>query len=162
MQDYYGKLSPECLAELDSLLLKLKEANKCHEGKKIIHRDEIVPLPDEEYLKLWEYLRHCCLLVASWPNKRKAISIIAEKRGVQVDEVRDECVDSMTIHCYVYAWRKYQHSTECNYVFATAKFGYQTWIEEQQKFYNGVDVAVEEARLQFNGGKRVFNVNIMD
>lgn len=159
---YYGKLSPECLVDLDALLIKLRQLNQCHAGKRIIPRNEIVPLPEDEYLRLWGYLRHCCLLTTSWKNIKDAISCIADKSGRTFEEVQEECIDSMTIHVYTYAWRHYEHSEECGYVFTTAEFGYRAWIEEQNKFHKGVDAALEQHKDGNNCGRKVFTQNIHD
>lgn len=159
---YYGKLSPECLVDLDALLIKLRQLNQCHAGKRIIPRNEIVPLPENEYLRLWGYLRHCCLLATNWKNIKDAISCIADKSGRTFEEVQEECIDSMTIHVYTYAWRHYEHSEECGYVFTTAEFGYRAWIEEQNKFHKGVDAALEQHEDRNNCGRKVFTQNIHD
>lgn len=141
---YYGKLAPELLKDLDALILKLKEANKVNEGKRIIRRNEIVPLPDAEYVRLWGYLRHCCLLAANWKNVRDAISTIASRTNRSFKEVQEECVDTMTIHVYTYVWRHYEHSEECEYVFSTATFGYKSWIEEQNNSSTDGSVKMED------------------
>ena len=150
---YYGKLAPELLKDLDALILKLKEANRVHEGKRIIRRSEIVPLPDEEYVRLWGYLRHCCLLAANWKNIRDAIKVVADSSGRSFEDVQEECVDTMTIHVYTYVWRHYEHSDECSYVFTTATFGYKSWIEEQNCYMAGTEAAREMAEEDDVGHK---------
>lgn len=161
IESFYGKLSQECLDSMDRLLLKLQELNKDKLGRHKIPRDEIAPLPDKEYLELWGYLRHCCHLASSWPNKMSAIKVIANKRGMSFKEVQDEAVDSMTIHCYVYAWRHYQHSEDSSaYVLSTAKFGWLSWIEEQNNYHLGIEDAVEKARLEARRcGHKVCNID---
>lgn len=146
-QEFYGKLPPEALADLDRLLLKLRETNSALAGRRVIRREEIVPLPDDEYVRLWDYLRHCCHLAASWPNKMAAIRAIAGKRNMSFREVQEEAVDSMTIHCYTYAWRHYRHPDDGDssaYVLSTAKFGWLSWIEEQNNFHCGIDSALRD------------------
>lgn len=141
---YYGKLSPELLKDLDALILKLKEINKVNKvgkGRKIVRRSEIVPLPEDEYVRLWGYLRHCCLLAANWKNIRDAIKVVADSSGRSFEDVQAECVETMTIHVYTYVWRHYEHSEECNYVFTTATFGYKSWIEEQNCYIAGIEAA---------------------
>lgn len=156
----YGKLSPESLKELDALLLKLKELNSHLSGQKRIRREEIVPLPEKEYLKLWEYLRHCCKLMTCWTNVMRAIKVIASKRGMSFEEVQEECVDSLAIHCYIYAWRHYEHSDDCEYVLSTAKFGWKAWITEQNNYHAGVDKALEDFMEETpTHGRKVCNVN---
>lgn len=159
---YYGKLSPECLADLDALLLKLRKLNEQHSGKRVILRNEIVPLPDDEYLRLWGYLKHCCLLVTNWKNIKDAISCVATRSGRDFEDVQEECIESMTIHVYTYVWRHYEHSEECGYVFTTAQFGYKAWIDEQNRFHKGVDIALEDYVEENNLGRRVFTQNIHD
>lgn len=158
--EYYGKLSSADLAQLDGLLLKLKSLNAKHKGHRRIRRDEIVPLPEDEYIKLWGYLKHCCTLAASWPNVRKAISVVADKSGRTIEDVREDCIESMTVHVYIYAWRHYEHSDECEYVFSTAVFGYKAWIESQNNYTAGIDQAIEMAKEENNCGRKVCNVNI--
>lgn len=138
---FYGKLPPEMLADLDSLLIKLRRINRKVLKQKTVKRSEIRPLPDDEYLRLWGYLRHCCSLVTTWPNIRKAIAAIAEKSDRTEDDVRNECVDSLTTHVYTYAWRKYRHSEDCGLVFTTAEFGYKAWITSQNLFHDGVELS---------------------
>lgn len=140
---FYGKLPPEMLSDLDSLLVKLRRINRKVLKQKTIKRTEIRALPDGEYLRLWGYLRHCCSLVTTWPNVRKAIAAIADKSSRTEDDVRDECIDALTTHVYTYAWRKYRHSDDCGLVFATAEFGYKTWITSQNMFHDGVDLSRE-------------------
>lgn len=159
---YYGKLSPECLRDLDALLIKLRQLNKVHEGKRVIPRNEIIPLPDSEYLRLWGYLEHCCLLATNWKNIRDAISCIADKSGRDFEDVQEECINSMTIHTYTYAWRHYEHSEECGYVFKTAEFGYRAWVEEQNKFHDGVALAFDQHIADNNCGRKVNNINFHD
>ena len=72
---FYGKLPPNVVEDLDGLLLKMKETNKKLLKKKVIDASEIKPLSDEEYLRLWGYIRHCCDLVSTWKNVRNAIAI---------------------------------------------------------------------------------------
>ena len=131
------------LSDLDSLLVKLRRINRKVLKQKTIKRTEIRALPDGEYLRLWGYLRHCCSLVTTWPNVRKAIAAIADKSSRTEDDVRDECIDALTTHVYTYAWRKYRHSYDCGLVFTTAEFGYKTWITSQNMFHDGVDLSRE-------------------
>lgn len=140
---FYGKLPPEMLADLDYLLVKLRRINRKVLKQKTIKSTEIVALPEFEYLRLWGYLRHCCSLVTTWPNVRRAISAIADKSFRTEEDVRDECIDTITTHVYTYAWRKYRHSEDCGLVFKTAEFGYKTWITSQNMFHEGVDLSRE-------------------
>lgn len=153
---YYGKLPSVMLADLDALLLKLRRKNRKLLRNATIKRSEISPLPDDEFIRLWGYMRHCCSMVASWPNVSKSIAVIADKSGRDVDGVREECIDSMTVHVYTYAWRKYKHSEECGLVFSTAEFGYKAWISSQNAFHEGESAAeslfVEE---KLTGGSKV-------
>ena len=55
---FFGKLPPEMLAYLDSLLIKLRKINRKVLKQKTVKRTEIKALPDDEYLRLWGYLRH--------------------------------------------------------------------------------------------------------
>ena len=152
---FYGKLPPEALADLDGLLLKLRNKNKDLLKKKIIKKTEIKPLCDEEYLRLWGYIRHCCDMVTTWPNIRKAIGVISDKSGRSFESTHDECVDSMTVFVYTYAWRKYESSEDCGYVFSTAEYGYKSWIAAQNIYHSGVDAAKEafEAENPSSGRK---------
>lgn len=138
---YYGKLPAECLEDLDGLLLKMKKINRKHRGKKVIKGNEIDRLPDDEFLRLWGYIRHCCQLVTGWKNVKDALKVIASNSGRPFEEVLDECIDSMTIHVYTYSWRKYRHSVDCAYVFSTAEFGFKSWISAQNRFSSGIDIA---------------------
>lgn len=140
---FYGKLPPEMLSDLDSLIVKLRRINRKVLKQKTIKSTEIRTLPDDEYLRLWGYIRHCCSLVTTWPNVRKAIAAIADKSSRTEDDVRDECIDAITTHVYTYAWRKYRHSEDCGLVFKTAEFGYKTWITSQNMFHDGVDLSRE-------------------
>lgn len=156
---FYGKLPKDCIETLDSLLLKMKRLNRRNAGKHVIRTEEIVPLPDDEYVRLWGYIRHCCKLVATWKNVRSAICVVAEKSGRSFDDVHDECVDSMTIHVYTYAWRKYRHSEDCNYVFSTATYGYLAWIDEQNRFNAGIVAEMERVAVENGSGRKVSNAN---
>lgn len=156
---FYGKLEPAVLQELDGLLLKLKELNKENLKNRVIKRSEIVPLPEKEYLRFWDLIRHCCLLVTSWPNIKKAIGVIASKSGREPADVQEECVDTMTIHVYTYAWRHYEHSEECEYVFSTATFGWKAWIEEQNNYHKGFECAAEDKEIEDNCGHKVCTLN---
>lgn len=138
---YYGKLPPEMLSDLDALLVKMRRVNRKVVTKKTINRKDIIPLPDDESVRLWGYLRHCCSMVTTWPNVRKAIATIAGKSSMTYDEVRDDCIDSLTTHVYTYAWRKYRHSEDCGIVFKTAEFGYKAWISSQNMFHDGVELS---------------------
>ena len=140
---FYGKLPSEMLADLDSLLIKLRKINRKVLKQKTVKRSEIRPLPDDEYLRLWGYLRHCCSLVTTWTNVRMAISAIAEKSSRTEDDVRDECIDAMTTHVYTYSWRKYRHSEDCGLVFSTAEFGYKSWVSSQNLYHDGVEFSRE-------------------
>lgn len=163
LQKFQDKLSPECQADMESLILELKAVNqKVHNGKRCIGRTEIVPLPDDKYVRLWEYLRHCCLLVACWPNHRRAIRTISDKRGMPWEDVRDEAVDSMAIHCYLYVWRHYEHSDEPTaYVISTASYGWKDWITEQNNFHIGIDRERERQMTEDRRcGHKVSNVNL--
>lgn len=158
---FYGKLTKECLEGMDRLLLAMKAINKENLKRRVIRRSEIVMLPEGEYLQLWGWLRHCCVLVASWPNISEAISTIAKKREMAFDEVKDEAVDSMTIHCITYAWRKYEHSEDCGYVLSTAMFGWQSWIEEQNSYHDGIaEMIGEEEQRRPSCGHKVSNLNM--
>lgn len=162
VEKFYAKLSPECQADMEALIFELKDLNnEVHKGKRCIAKAEIVPLPDDKYTRLWGYLRHCCHLVACWPNKRRAIETIASKRHMDIDEVRDEAVDSMAIHCYTYVWRHYEHSDEPTaYILATAKYGWLDWITEQNNFHSGIDDAREEQEFEMHRcGRRTVNFN---
>lgn len=161
LQTFYKKLSPECQADMESLILELKELNSVHDGKRCIAKAEIVPLPDDKYIRLWEYLRHCCLLVACWPNNRRALETMAGKRGMSFTDVQDEAVDSMTIHCYTYVWRHYIHTDEPTaYVLSTAKYGWKDWITEQNNYHCGIDDARQEQAFEDSRcGHKVNNVN---
>ena len=159
MESYYGKLSPECLQELDSLLLELKELNAVHGGKRVIRRTEIVPLPDDKYLKLWGYLTHCCKLASNWDNVKQAINTIASRTNRSFKEVQEECVLSMTIHAYTYAWRHYEHSEDCGYVFRTATFGYRAWIEEQNNSSTDGSVKMEDENV-IDRGHKICTLNL--
>lgn len=182
VKKYYGKLPPHERQRMDELLLKMQRLNSEQLKKRVILKDEIVPLPESEYIELWGYLRHCCTLVASWPNKARAIRTIASYRGMDVDETRDEAIDSMTIHCYTYVWRHYdskkascaaetscykgdgltEEELDCGYVLSTAKFGFQTWLAEQNRYNSGIKFEIEEAYLKEpHKGRKVNNVNIM-
>lgn len=176
VKKYYGKLPPHERQRMDELLLKMQRLNSEQLKKRVILKEEIVPLPEAEYIELWGYLRHCCMLVASWPNKARAIRTIASYRGMDVDETRDEAIDSMTIHCYTYVWRHYDSKKasydkeisptgemlECGYVLSTAKFGFQTWLTEQNRYNSGIKFEIEEAYLKEpHKGRKVNNVNIM-
>lgn len=162
IEKFYGKLTPECLARLDSLLLEMQGLNKVHVGSKKVNPKAIVPLCDKDYLELWGYLKHCCTLAVNWPNKRRAIRMIASKRSMAFEEVMEEAIDSLTIHCYTYAWRHYIHSDDPSaYVLSTAKFGWLTWIEEQNNFHVGIDEAMEAARAEETRcGRQLHNVNV--
>lgn len=140
---YYGKLSPEMLADMDAMLQRLRRMNRGLLKNATIKRGDIRPLPDADYVRLWGYLRHCCTLVASWPNVRKAIAAIADASGRDFDSLRDECIDSMTVHVYTYAWRKYRHSDECGLVFSTAEFGFKAWITSQNMYHGGISLSGE-------------------
>lgn len=140
---FYGKLPPNVVEDLDGLLLKMKETNKKLLKKKVIDASEIKPLSDEEYLRLWGYIRHCCDLVSTWKNVRNAICVFAEKSGRSFDSLHDEFVDSMTVFVYTYAWRKYVHSEDCGYVFKTAEYGYKSWAYAQNSFHSGAVAAKE-------------------
>ena len=140
---FYGKLPPEMLADLDFLLIKLRRINRKVLKQKTIKRTEIRALPDGEYLRLWGYLRHCCSLVTTWPNVRRAISAIADKSSRTEDDVREECIDVLTTHVYTYSWRKYRHSEDCGLVFTTAEFGYKGWITSQNLYHDGVEFSRE-------------------
>lgn len=155
---FYGKLEPEVLQELDSLLIKLKSLNEIHKGKRVIKKTEIVPLPDKEYLRLWELVRHCCRMISFWGNVTKAIGIISSKRGQEVQEVREECIDYMTIHVLTYAWRHYEHSEECGYVFSTAEYGWRAWIEEQNNYHSGFEIELQK-QAEENCGRKVCTLN---
>lgn len=175
VKKYYGKLPPKDRRRMDELLLKMQRLNSEQLKKRIVLKNEIVPLPDDEYVELWGYLRHCCTLVASWPNNARAIRTIASYRGMDDEETRDEAIDSMTIHCYTYAWRHYdskkasyahcgpmEEELECGYVLSTAKFGFKTWLSEQNRYNSGIKFEVEEAYLKEpHKGRKVNNVNIM-
>ena len=164
IEQFYGKLTPNCLARLDELLLKLQRLNKVHLGSKKVDPKKIVALPEEEYLELWGYLRHCCVLAVNWPNKRRAIRMVASKREMSFEEVMGEAVDSLTIHCYTYAWRHYEHSEDSSaYVLSTAKFGWLTWIEEQNNAScAGVDNIRDEHRAEETRcGRQLHNVNVV-
>ena len=162
VESYYGKLPPESLKELDSLLLELKEANSANKGKRVISRSEIVSLPEDKYLKLWGYLNHCCKLVSNWDNVNKAIRVIASKTMRPFSEVQEECIMSMTIHVYTYAWRHYEHSEDSSaYVLSTAKFGFCSWIKEQNSYFNGIAIARSEAEdMRLDRGRKVCTLNI--
>ena len=69
---YYGKLPPEMLSDLDALLVKMRRVNRKVVTKKTINRKDIVPLPDDEYVRLWGYLRHCCSMVTTWRTRKSA------------------------------------------------------------------------------------------
>ena len=140
---YYGKLNPLMLADLDGLLLKMRTINKKALRNKTIKRTEIKALPEDDYLRLWGYLRHCCSLVITWPNVKRAIETIAFKSGRTFDDLSEECIDSMTTHVYTYAWRKYKHSEDCGYVFSTAEYGYKAWVSSQNLYHRGGDAAME-------------------
>ena len=155
VKPYYGKLPGEELSNFDTLLLKMKRRNRANLKRKIIRRNEIVPLNDDEYVLLWGYIRHCCQLVANWKNVCDAIKVVASQSGRQFSDVMDECVDSMSIHVYTYAWRKYRHSADCAYVFSTAEYGFKSWIEGQNKFILGVDAAVTMHQEDLLGGRKV-------
>lgn len=158
---FYGKLSPEQLADLDALILKLRDANVANLSRRKISKADIIPLPDDEYVRLWEYLKHCCKLVTSWKNVRDAIKVVADKSGRQIEDVQDECVLSMTIFVYTYVWRHYVHSDECGYVFSTAKFGYKVWLQEQNAYHLGVESVIEDYALEHPScGKKVFTQNV--
>lgn len=154
--DFFGKLPPEILHDMDSLLLELKRRNRKVLRQKIIRRSDIVPLAPDKYVRLWGYIRHCCHLVSTWPNVRKAIETVAQNSGRLFVDVREECVDTMTLHVYSYAWRKYVHSDDCGLVFSTAIYGYKTWITSQNAYDGGVrlSMAVFEAD-NCNGASRV-------
>ena len=139
----------------------MKALNNDNLKRRVIHRKDIVMLPDKEYLRLYGYLRHCCTLVASWPNMTRSIDTISRKRCMPFDEVKDEAVDSMTIHCITYVWRKYRHSDDFGYVLSTARFGWMSWIEEQNMYHDGIDEMVdmmEDTRLDC--GHKVSSLNI--
>ena len=158
---YYGKLPPEMLSDLDALLIKLRRVNRKVLSQKTIRRTDIRPLPDDEYVRLWGYLRHCCSLVTTWPNVRKAISSIAEKCSMDIDAVREDCIDSLTTFVYTYSWRKYRHSEDCGLVFSTAEFGYKTWVTQQNVYHNGVDLSVDLFRSDNpSSGGKVSNANM--
>lgn len=141
IRKYYGKLPDDMLKDMDGMLLKLKRLNRGLLSRKTIKSSEIRPLGAEEYCRLWGYIRHCCSMVTSWPNIRKALLVIADKSGRSFDDVKDECIDSMTIHVYLYSWRKYRHSEDCAYVFTTAEFGYKSWITRQNEYNAGTEAA---------------------
>ena len=88
---YYGKLTPECLKDLDALLIRMRLINRKNARKKVIRMSDIVSLPDGDYIRLWGYIRHCCQLATSWPNVRKSISVVAEKSGREFHDVMAEC-----------------------------------------------------------------------
>lgn len=161
LSTFYGKLSKECLDDMDRLLLAMKAINAENLKHRVIRRNKIVMLPEKEYTTLWGYLRHCCVLMAGWPNISEAISTISKKRCMPFEEVKDEAVDSMTIHCMTYAWRKYEHSDDCGYVLSTARFGWQSWIEEQNLYHDGIDEMIAAAEDSMpNCGHKVHNVNM--
>ena len=158
---FYGKLPEGCMKGMDRLLLVMKALNKENLKRRVIRRHEIVMLPEKEYMELWGYIRHCCTLVASWPNMTNAISTIAVKRGMDFNEVKEEAVDSMTIHCMTYAWRHYEHSEDCGYVLSTANFGWQSWIEEQNAYHDGIDEMIDEAEQRNpSTGHKVYTQNV--
>ena len=152
---YYGKLTPECLKDLDALLIRMRLINRKNARKKVIRMSDIVSLPDGDYIRLWGYIRHCCQLATSWPNVRKSISVVAEKSGREFHDVMAECIDSMTIHVYTYAWRHYRHSEECGYVFSTAEYGYKSWITSQNSYMMGEIAAAKIEEEKGYSGKRV-------
>lgn len=156
IRGFYGKFPSYILADLDGLLIKLKKINKKLLKKKVIKKTEISPLCDEEYLRLWGYIRHCCDMVTTWPNVRKAIGVIAEKSGRSFESLQEECVDSMTVFVYTYAWRKYEHSEDCGYVFSTAEYGYKSWIAAQNQYHSGAVAAKEVFEADnTSGGRKV-------
>lgn len=143
---YYGKLPPEIVADLDKLLLKLQAKNRTLLKKKVIKSTEfeqIKTLDHDENIRLWEYIRHCCDLVSTWPNVRRAIGVFSEKSGMSFESLHEEFVNSVTTFVYTYAWRKYKHSDDCEYVFSTAIYGYKAWAYEQNCFHSG-SVAAKE------------------
>lgn len=141
----YGKLPESMLADLDGLLLKLRRINRKGLKGQSIKASDIRALPEDENSRLWGYLRHCCTMVAGWPNISKAIAVMASRSNRDFANLREECIDSMTIHVYTYAWRKYRHSSECGLVFKTAEFGYKSWISSQ----NVYEAGTESFRKQF-------------
>lgn len=162
IEQFYGRLTPNNLSRLDTLLLELQRLNKVNLASKKIDPKNIVSLPDSDYLELWGYIRHCCVLATNWPNKRRAVRMVASKRGMSFEDVMDEAVDSLTIHCYTYAWRHYTHSERPDaYIFSTAKFGWLTWIEEQNNFHAGIEDAIERQHAEETRcGRQVHNVNV--
>jgi hypothetical protein len=156
---YYGKLPPECLRDLDSLLIKMRRINRKNAGRKVIRRNEIVPLPNDEFVRLWGYIRHCCQLATSWPNVRSAIRVVATNSSRDFEDVLNECIDSMTIHVYTYSWRRYRHSDECGYVFKTAEYGYKSWIESQNAYMLGEDAALVIHQEETYSGRKVSGEN---
>lgn len=142
-KNFYGKFPSAELVDLDSLLVKMRRKNRSLLKRKIIKTTEIRPLCDAEYVRLWGYIRHCCDMVTTWPNIRKAIGVISEKSGRALDDLKDECVDSMTVFVYTYVWRKYVHSDDCGLVFSTAVFGYKSWITSQNAYHSGIDLSID-------------------
>lgn len=154
IRGFYGKFPPDILADIDSLLLKLQGKNKGLLKKKVIKKTEIKPLCNEEYLRLWGYLRHCCDMMTTWPNVRRAIGVFAEKSGRSFDSLQEECVDSMTVFVYTYAWRKYEHSEDCGYVFSTAIYGFKSWVAAQNQYHSGAVAAKEVFEADYTSGGR--------
>ncbi len=156
VRSFYGKLPPESIKDLDGLLLEMKSKNKKLLKKAQIKPVEIKQLGQEENLRLWEYLRHCANLVSTWPNVRKAIGIFSEKSGRLYDNLREEFIDSVSVFLYTYAWRKYEHSEDCGYIFSTAEYGYKAWVWSQNMYHSGEKCAAELFEADHTtGGRKV-------
>lgn len=141
--------------ELDGLLLKMRQANRKNAKRKVIPAEDIVPLGAVENMRLWELIRNCCKLVTTWGNVNSAIRTVAAKANERYEDALEECINSMTMHVYTYAWRKYSHSEDCAYCFSTAIFGFKTWICSENGFQNGIDFMKGLAAEESYEGRKV-------
>ena len=148
-----GKLNSEQLADLDRLLLKLKNFNRCNfadfEGgvvKRRLKLEEIRPLKVEDNERLWRYLRHCCLLASmteSSQNSLKSLTYIDPH--LEFDSLVNDAISYMTIHVYRYAWRKYEHSDDAGYVINSAFLGLKSFCDEYRERFKNEKVMIDAA-----------------
>lgn len=125
-----GELTPEQYQDFDALMLKLKGLNSNFKPRQSVKYSDIKPLPEQENVRLWEYLLHISQIVVlskkCFPIIRK---IVTKDNSVTMDDVVQEAKMDVALFLYKNLWRNYKTdpSGKPNLAFKDAYWGFVEW-----------------------------------